>query len=215
MQVILQAIVGSTAYGLNHAESDEDRLGVYVRPTRDTLRLNYQANKDTSTTLFETDSTHHELGKYLRLALKANPTVLELMYATSYEEETAVGKELVGMRGAFLSAYAVGSYGGYAFSHFDGIATESDHKRYKKRIRHCFRVLRQGRELLESGALTLKVEDPAEYFRLGEMPYEEVSQHFLRERTLFEEAATRSVLPELPDFDRVEAFLLRVRKENW
>ena len=39
MTILLQGIVGSTAYGLAGPDSDVDRLGVYAAPTLDFARL--------------------------------------------------------------------------------------------------------------------------------------------------------------------------------
>lgn len=65
--VILQGVVGSTAYGLAREGSDVDRLGIFVTPTLDLVGLGKP--KDTRVG-FKPDITHHEVGKYLGLALE-------------------------------------------------------------------------------------------------------------------------------------------------
>src|SRR3712207_6802639 len=76
-EIILQGIVGSTAYGLAREGSDVDRLGVFVTPTEE---LFYIAAPRQTIVTHKPDQTLHEIGKYVSLALKCNPTILELMW---------------------------------------------------------------------------------------------------------------------------------------
>lgn len=39
MNVLLKGVVGSTAYGLNHENSDVDYMGVFAAPTSEVLGL--------------------------------------------------------------------------------------------------------------------------------------------------------------------------------
>lgn len=74
---------------------------------------------------------------------------------------------------------------------------------------HTLRLLRQGRELLATGRLTVKVPDPADYFAFDDMTPEQMLEVYEREDALF--AATKSVLPEQPDRGRVREYLAAVR----
>lgn len=64
MNVILQGVVGSTAYGLATPESDIDRLGVFQARTSELLVLHPPKESRVSTS---PDVTHHELGNMLGL----------------------------------------------------------------------------------------------------------------------------------------------------
>jgi len=79
-QIILEGIVGSTAYGLTTPESDIDKLGIYIQPTEDFYGLKLWTEKDFSIVTTNPDRTLHELGKFCRLALKCNPTITELLW---------------------------------------------------------------------------------------------------------------------------------------
>jgi len=92
--------------------------------------------------------------KFIRLAAKANPTVLEIFYLDDYTIITPVGQMLIDHRATFLSKTIYASYGGYAIAqarrlNYRGDSFSSDTKhRYSKHARHCFRLLQQGRQLL-------------------------------------------------------------------
>ena len=73
---VLSVIVGSHAYGLDTDESDVDRRGVYVPPTR----LFWTFEKPPSAVDGpEQERLSWEVEHFLSLALKANPTVLEVL----------------------------------------------------------------------------------------------------------------------------------------
>jgi predicted nucleotidyltransferase len=88
---LLSGIGGSQAYGLDTDQSDFDRYGVFLAPTRSILGI-YPIHE----TLTQTapDSTMHELGKFVRLAIKANPTILDLLYLEDYEVVHPAGQML-------------------------------------------------------------------------------------------------------------------------
>jgi predicted nucleotidyltransferase len=75
--ILLQAVTGSVAYGLETDASDIDRHGVFLIPTRRLLGI-FPPELTLVTTA--PDSTSHEVGKFVRLAAKANPTVLDLLF---------------------------------------------------------------------------------------------------------------------------------------
>ncbi len=217
-EVILQGVVGSTAYGLAREGSDVDRLGVFVAPTVEVAGLDWHSRKE-SQVRTKPDVTLHEVGKYLRLALACNPTILELLYLEGYEEQRAVGLRLVKMRHAFLSESGVrAAYGGYARQQAhrlarrdDGTFSSETRGRTTKHARHLLRLLRQGRQLLETGTLTVRVDDPADYFAFDNMTVDQMLHLYELEDRVF--AAARSVLPAEPDRDRVRVFLNRVRRD--
>jgi hypothetical protein len=76
--VIYRCQVGSKAFGLASDESDDDLRGIYLPPAR----LHWSLRKLPEQLEFsegQRDEVYWELGKFLRLALKANPNVLETL----------------------------------------------------------------------------------------------------------------------------------------
>lgn len=219
MHVLLSGIVGSTAYGLDRAGSDVDRLGVFAAPTTSLHGL--RRPKESHVT-HDPDETYHEAAKWARLALGGNPTVTELVWLPDdlYEVRTPLGEELIALRTSLLSAPRVrDSYLGYASQQFkrlqnraDGSFSSDTRGRTAKHARHLKRLCEQGYQLYSTGRLTLRVEDPEEYFRFGDRTAEDPASA-LPLLKQYEEAfeSTRSALPDRCDERPVESWLLRVR----
>ena len=79
-KVILKVLVGSHAHGLADKDSDMDYRAVYVLPTERILSLNYKY-KGTDWVEGNVDNTSYEIGHFLHLATKCNPTILEVFKA--------------------------------------------------------------------------------------------------------------------------------------
>lgn len=219
--IILEGVTGSKAYGLDHADSDEDIKGIYVAPTSEILSLPSLQPKDTIDHV-DPDWVYHEIGKYISLALKCNPTVTELLWLEGYRVLTKQGHMLVDNRHLFLSTpYVKNAYTGYCFSQAHKLVARGGtygngrNKRFAKHTRHLLRLLYQGRELLETGHLTVRVttEIREELFAAGELPPEKVIDRFSDEIKGFDQI--QSVLPDKPDIEGVNKLLIRIRKGNW
>lgn len=226
--ILLQGVVGSTAYGLATPDSDIDRLGIYAVPTVDLHGLGDPVESIVTT---HPDRTLHEARKYCRLALQANPTVTELIWLEHWETTSPSARDLIAIRAAFLSAWRVRkAYLGYATQQFrklssrvvaDGTSTFSSNLRLRteKHARHLYRLLHQGWDLYRTGELSVHL-DPgvAQYCRdFGE--HVAAGDHELARRVmanyenLFDR--TRTPLPEQPDVAAVEAWLRGVRLDTW
>src|SRR5258708_8666676 len=84
MITILNVLVGSRAHGLNTDSSDYDYRGVFVTPTSELLKLGKRPDQ-TSWIEDKIDDTKWEVGKFLFLATKCNPTILEVFKAPTVE----------------------------------------------------------------------------------------------------------------------------------
>lgn len=218
--VILRAVVGSVAYGLDRSGSDVDHLGVFVSPTLEVAGLNWNRHRETYVTT-EPDSTLHEVGKFCRLALKGNPSITELLWAEKYLDQTIPGHWLIQARYSFRSSHAIETaYGGYARAQAlklarrgDGTFSADTRNRTAKHGRHMLRLLRQGRELLETGRLTLRVPDPQSYWDFDDMTPDQMLDVYGREDALFRVAAESTKLPRKPHLGRVRGLLEDIRRE--
>lgn len=220
--IILQGVTGSTAYGLNHAGSDVDIKGIYLLPTDTVLSMDF-TNEHTTIDHSDPDWVYHELGKFMKLVKNGNPTVTELLYLNDYEILTPIGQLLIDNRDAFLSTKAISNaYRGYAFSQAKKLNNRTEQgldgydsglkNRFAKHTRHCFRLLMQARQLLETGTLQVKVTpEQREYlFEMGEKTADEVVEEFMRQDAEFE--GIKSVLPDEPDVARLNGLLVKIRK---
>jgi len=209
--ILLHGVVGSTAHGLAREGSDEDTLGVFAVSTLDIAGLNWHSG-DESLVTHEPDLTLHEAGKFLRLVLKGNPTVLELLFLDKYYTITPLGQDLIDMRQALIDPRRIKTaYLGYAKSQIDKFERNARNgKDERKTARHTLRLVEQGANLLIHGGFSIRVANPQRYFDLDEMEFEEVL------KILLQGYETLKALPEdsAPDhFDRSAAieWLRRVR----
>lgn len=111
--VVLDALVGSRAWGLANEGSDTDRRGVFVLPFSWTTGL-VEAPLDLVST--DGSSTYWELGKALRQAVRADPNTLEIFFVSTIDVRDPMGQWLLDIRNALVSAEIYGSFGRYALS---------------------------------------------------------------------------------------------------
>jgi uncharacterized protein len=200
--ILLQGVVGSTAYGLNHANSDIDTLGIFAESPLTIASLNWH-NDDESEVRHEPDATLHEARKFARLALKANPTILELLYLNEYMVMTDHGMQLIENRSTFLDPERVkGSYGGFASQQIARFERNVKNGKVEaKPARHVLRLINQGTELLGRGTLTVKVTDPQKYFDLQYMHADDIVTFLKRKMSEFDNFHGPSALRSFdPDF---------------
>ena len=212
----MNALVGSNLYGLNTFESDKDYLGVFIRPTREVLSFSH--NEETYVTK-EPDTTIHELKKFMYLAAKGNPSILETLFVPEYEILTVEGNELVTHRDWFLSNHIRDSFGGYAYQQAVKLQKRESEgmvgfgpkvsKRYSKHARTLLRLLQQGEELLTTGTTDCKVKNREEIFAFGELSVEEIAHLFKEKYSRFKEV--KSILPDEPNWEGLNDLLLLLR----
>jgi predicted nucleotidyltransferase len=225
MNIILEGIVGSTAYGLAHKDSDIDKKGIFVFDTEDLFGLNYRTMKDVvETHAPEPDNTWYEAAKWCNLALKCNPNILELVFLPNdlYTVKTDVGEMLREIRSSFLSAPAVrNSYINYARSQLHKIEGTGNFgsdlkKRTAKHARHLIRLMMQGYQLYTTGDLTVRLGNltAMQVRAIGDMTAEgdliPLKELYEKYKESFEVATP--VIPEVPDKEAVESWLKYVRQ---
>ena len=191
------------------------------RPTADLLGLS--SPKESYVYKEPSDITWHEARKYLSLALKANPTITELLWLPEYDTCSVLGDELIAIRRRLLSTRTVrNAYLGYSVSQLrklrdrgDGSFSADTRKRTQKHGRHLMRLCQQGTELHSTGELAIRLTagQVRECREFGEHVAEDPS---IGERMIA--AAERvfdqpGVLPGEPDIAAAEAWLLSVRRE--
>lgn len=220
MITVLHGIGGSHAQGLANEQSDADHAGVISYPTADFWSVN---RKPAASVVGHDpyDYTFHELEKFISLAAKSNPTVLEVLYFDAYiEVEPVWGDRLVNIRHAFPSAnYVHNAYLGYAESQFRKLMSRGDGKfssdtgnRVAKHARHTMRLLEQGHRLYTTGELRVRVDDPDYYRWISDLGPDRLAEEFTRRWGDFTGAAT--VLPQEPDWDLINAFLADYRRAH-
>lgn len=225
--VLLKGIVGSTAYGLDTEDSDIDYAGLYAV---DTVQLHGLREPTDSLVYKNPDTTLHEAKKWCQLALKCNPSVLELLWLPDelYTVRTGLGHKLIGIRQSFLSrGYVRNAYLGYATQQLKKIETRGDgsfsaqtRKRTAKHGRHLYRLLMQGYQLYTTGTMDVRLTNVQRSVaflwgtRVQDGDLRAAKEMIQEYEEMFNEAYEKHcVLPENPETDKVEAWLQNVRRE--
>ncbi|MEQ2005185.1 MAG: nucleotidyltransferase domain-containing protein [Limisphaerales bacterium] len=213
--IIYRCVVGSRAYGLDQDDSDTDQRGIYLAPA------DLQWSLFGAPEQFEdnaSQSCYWELQKFLTMALKANPNILECLYSPLVEKATPLGAELVALRQGFLSQMIFQTFNGYAMSQFKKIEQDIRNQgavRWKHAM-HLLRLLLTGAATLREARVPVRVEahrDRLLVVKRGEMPWADVDAWRQELHRDFERALAETKLPERPDYESANLFLLKARRE--
>jgi len=224
MKTILKTLVGSKAHGLARPGSDSDFRGVFVEPTSKILAL---GSKPRSTSWIEgnEDDTQWEIGHFLNLAVHCEPNALEVFGAPVIEADEQ-GDELRSLLPFVWSPKSVwNAYTGYSDNQWKKYFADkyrNDRNRATKFAMASARSLIQGRVLVETGEMEVKLEASTveslvnfrDKLESGSITRGQVLDYIDRLKTGLWDAYQRNEDKE-PDLDRVNEFLLRVRKANW
>jgi len=213
--IIYRCVVGSRAYGLDNDESDIDRRGIYLAPAE------LQWSLFGSPEQFEdnaTQSCYWELQKFIIMALKANPNILECLYSPVVEKVTPLGEELLALRRHFLSQMIFQTFNGYAMSQFKKIEQDiRNHGEVRwKHAMHLLRLLLTGAATLREARVPVRVEAHRERLlnvKRGEMLWADVDAWRKELHRDFERALTDTKLPERPDYEVANRLLITARRE--
>lgn len=218
MNVILQGVVGSQAYGLATPDSNVDRLGIYAVDTAELFGL--KAPVETHVTK-DPDSTLHEVRKFCALAIRCNPSVLELLWLGKYEVHTVLGMRLITIRNHVLSAHRVkDAYLGYAtqqMRRMQQARAQFDDQRRPEKIakhaRHVARLVFQGYQLYRTSSLPVKLPYPDLIRSLGDWAaqgdLEPLNRYLGSHEDKFNNNS--SALPDAPDTTVIDSWLHEVR----
>lgn len=212
--VIYRCIVGSRAYGLDSDESDTDRRGIYLPPAELHWSL-YGVPEQLENP--QTEEVYWEIQKFLTLALKANPNILECLYTPLVEHASPLAQRLLEMRQAFLSTMVYQTYNGYVMSQFKKLQADLRNKGAVKwkHVMHLLRLLISGITVLREGYVPVWVEEHRERLlsiRNGLVPIEEVEGWRVALHHEFDRAAENTSLPSKPDYGAANALLLDARQ---
>ncbi len=111
--IVVEAVVGSRAWGLAHAGSDEDRRGVFALPFAWTSGIVAPPEDLVSA---DGSSTYWSVGKCVLQALRADPNTLETLFVESVTARDPIGQMVIDARDAFVSKEIYGTFGRYAMA---------------------------------------------------------------------------------------------------
>lgn len=213
-RVIYRCVVGSRAFGLDNEASDTDRRGIYL-PTADQHWSLYGVPEQLEND--ENQEAYWELQKFLVMALKGNPNILECLYSPLVELATPLAQELLEIRSCFLSKVVYQTFNGYVMSQFKRtqIDLRNQGKIKPKHIMHLIRLLLSGIHVLREGCVPVDVGAFRERLlaiRNEQMPWGEVEAWRKSLHQEFDKALEQTRLPDRPNYELVNQFLLKARR---
>lgn len=210
--IIYRCVIGSRAYGLDHENSDTDLRGIYLAPA------------DMHWSIFgipeqleQGEEAYWELQKFLTLALKANPNILECLYTPLIEHKTPLAEELLELRDVFVTKLVYQTYNGYVMSQFHKLKKHREHYgtiKWKHAM-HLIRLLLSGITALKEAYIPVDVGDwraDLLAIRHEKHTWQEVNQWRLDLHKEFDAAYALTQLADRPDYERVNAFLIKARR---
>ncbi|SHE41805.1 nucleotidyltransferase domain-containing protein [Streptoalloteichus hindustanus] len=237
---ILRTRVGSEVHGVSlTAQADRDEMGVCVEPPDHVIGLGsfeqyvFRTQPEGSRSgPGDLDLVVYSLRKWMRLALEGNPTVILPLFVADSEvvRITRLGEELRARPELVLSREVAHRFLGYLSAQRLGLLGERGarvnrpelverHGFDTKFAYHMVRVGLQGVELLETGRITLPVARPWRdrllRLRRGELDREFALEAAAELEARLRELATASPLPERPDRDRANRWLVRAYQSVW
>lgn len=212
--VILRVLVGSRAYGLAREDSDADLRGVYIP----SASAHWSLTKPTEQ--FESDEAQTviwEIEKFLALALKGNPAILETMWSPVVLFASDLGRDLLELRSQVLSKAVYRSFLGYAEAQFIGMSRAMDRTGAVKwrHAMHMIRLLIAGEELVRTGSLVLDATPHRERLlrvRDGVEPWSAILAWKTELSAALDRSFQTTPLPESPDTTAANAFLIKARR---
>ena len=213
-RVILRCVVGSRAFGLETEDSDTDRRGIYLPSADDHWSL---AGVPEQLENHETQETYWEIQKFIRLALKSNPNVLECLYSPIVEHATSLGEEILSFRDRFLSKLVFQTYSGYVASQFKKMQIDlRNHGSIKwKHAMHLIRLLISGIEILKTGNMIVNVREHRDRLleiKSGNYSWDQVEKWRLSLQKIFQDNFETTSIPERPDYSIANELLIKARR---
>lgn len=218
IEEILKTIVGSKAHGLATDHSDTDYRGVFLVPTSTLLTIGEWKEHTTQRIEGKEDDCAWELGHFLKMATKCNPTVLETFLAP-VSSATLLGIEMRGLFPHIWNSSGVkNAFIGYGINQRKKFLDKTD-ARANKYATAYLRVLFNCWELLGTGTFSVDISQTEVYtqcrkFKEGDFTHGEVIEACWQMETRCLTAYDRNP-DKRTDLGPVNEFLLRARREHW
>jgi predicted nucleotidyltransferase len=234
---------------VNDGIDDRDEMGICIEPMSEAMgvsapfeqfvyrtaeeREGRQGGHSPRSQAGDLDLSIYGLRKWIRLALDGNPTILLPLFVpmASVVSMNHIGVELRNLTPKIISRRAGKRFLGYLQAQRLRIKGESGQKRIHrpelealygfdtKYAMHMCRLGFQGVELMETGRLSLPMQDPARRWllnvRTGKVTFEECLEKADYLETRIKELLETSPLPPTPDVEFVETWMLEKYLLNW
>lgn len=235
MHVVLEAEIGSTAYGLNTAASDHDYVAVYLEPVETLFGIAPESKtcidrprtENAKSQAGDREQTLYPLRKFASLAAQGNPSVMSVLFSPLITVPDTIG--LRGVRDMFMSKKALDSHRGYAESlvaqltgkrkpQFNRPELVSAHGWDTKAGRYAAQLLMQSIEMARNGSMSMPMSGNYLAFlkqvRDGELSLDDVLARIEGLKSELHDAEKGSELPDTPDYEAVNSWLIKTYREH-
>lgn len=216
VNVILKAKVGSRAHNLQREDSDHDFRSVYVKPTEEILSLNFR-EKGICSMGPVIDDTSYEVGHFMQLAVKANPSILEVLARDNTIEATEEGRVIKGCLPIFYDPNdAFNAFRGYSHHQLKKFENDQEPRRYKFAVAYI-RTLFNLITLFEEGSFDLEMKGDKRLILLGIRDGIVPDNEIIKLAKSLVELA-KDLLPNVKNYQNlktVNGVLLKIRKRNF
>lgn len=213
---LLKVLVGSRANGLADENSDYDYRSVYVLPTSKILSLGYKY-KGNDWIEGNEDNTAYEIGHFLELAMKCNPSILEILKSpVQYANEDGV-KLLKLFPYLWNPKDAFNAFIGYGLKQRKNLLDKEDDKQTKYGVTYL-RTLYNLTNLLLHKDFSSEIKD--EGFKKA---LKGIKQGFSTYGEIIDAAKQLTAIAKIclikcehePNLDKVNEFLVEIRRKYW
>ena len=216
--IVILGVLGSQGHGLSTQKSDLDLMGIFMMPFDDLLLEKERGLRMHIATREENgvDLTLYDFKYYLHLIKKGSPNIIELMFLPSYLLCKEEGKELLSNKDEFFNWENIkNAYIGYLLSEKTALRIDDPLKK-KKSIRHCYRLMLQGEEILRTGNINVKISNPEEFMKQVDL--------FFNNEQLFNETIEQGIAkmdsmvfqPTSKEVnENIDKFTLKIRKNYY
>lgn len=228
---IIEATVGSQMLGLATDESDVDQMGVCIEPIQEAMGVGAPFEQWVAPE-GGPDLTIYSLRKFLRLALKGNPTLQALLFVRDASVRAdARGLQMQELAPHIVSRRAAGAYLGYLQAQRQRLTGERGQMRVHradlvekygfdtKYAMHMLRLGIQGIELQLTGSLQLPMKQADQDFLLAVRRGDVSLQQCLTNAGIYEselkDLYEKGPLPLEPNTEHVERWMVRMYLRNW
>lgn len=240
-KVILKGFAGSTIHGVSVKDQDDrDELGICIEPREYVIGLRHFEThvwrtqpEGVKSGPGDLDLTIHSLRKYMRLAANGNPTIITLLYLPEQFiiEADEWGRRLMAERDIMLCRKAGAAFLGYMTAQrerLEGVRGGRHGWRQvlvekygydTKYAGHLVRLGFQGIEFMKTGRITLPMPEGIRSqivdIRTGMINKEVVLNIAKLQEAELRELCATSPLPEEPNYDAINRFLVEAYESNW
>src|SRR5574344_1067156 len=218
IDLIYKYIRGSRLYNLNTENSDIDYSGIFVEDIDELLGLGFNYRREISDE--KHDLVYYEIGVYMKLLLKSNPTILESLFIPQDKIliDSPEINEIRGYRDELVTKSCFNAFCGYSSSRLTTLHNIPEDTTYdSKDIMHSFRLIAMCTEVANGDGFNVvrtKDHDFLMDVRNNKFTRSEITKLLKEKIDEMESAMKTSKIKDKIDENLINSILLKIRKDR-